>query len=63
MTPSLTPLPCCLFQWHIYRKWNERLFKEMTLAFQNGHMAVNPMTFWYKGELGFFDNYVIPLAK
>jgi hypothetical protein len=26
-------------------------------------MAVNPMTFWYKGELGFFDNYVIPLAK
>lgn len=20
-------------------------------------------TFWYKGELGFFDNYIIPLAK
>jgi hypothetical protein len=19
--------------------------------------------FWYKGELGFFDNYIIPLAK
>jgi hypothetical protein len=26
-------------------------------------MAVDPSSFWYKGELGFFDNYIIPLAK
>lgn len=26
-------------------------------------MGTDPSTFWYKGELGFFDNYIIPLAK
>jgi len=26
-------------------------------------MAKDPSEFWYKGEIGFFDNYVIPLAK
>lgn len=26
-------------------------------------MAKDPSEFWYKGELGFFDNYIIPLAK
>jgi hypothetical protein len=49
--------------WHIYQKWNERLFAEMTVAFQNGRMGKDPAEGWYKGELGFFDNYVIPLAK
>lgn len=49
--------------WHIYQKWNERLFAEMTYAFQTGRMENNPADGWYKGELGFFDNYVIPLAK
>ena len=23
----------------------------------------SPSTFWYQGEIGFFDNYIIPLAK
>lgn len=49
--------------WHIYRKWNRLLFQELTLAFRAGRMAVDPATFWYKGELGFFDNYIIPLTK
>jgi hypothetical protein len=49
--------------WHIYRKWNERLFGEMTVAYQTGRMEKNPADFWYQGELGFFDNYIIPLAK
>jgi hypothetical protein len=49
--------------WHIYSKWNQLLFKEMYLAFRAGRMGVDPSTFWYQGELGFFDNYVIPLAK
>ena len=26
-------------------------------------MGSDPSTFWYNGELGFFDNYIIPLAK
>jgi hypothetical protein len=49
--------------WHIYQKWNERLFAEMTEAFKKERMGNNPADGWYKGELGFFDNYIIPLAK
>ena len=26
-------------------------------------MGTDPTSFWYNGELGFFDNYIIPLAK
>jgi hypothetical protein len=49
--------------WHIYQKWNERLFAEMSVAHLSGRMGKNPAEGWYQGELGFFDNYVIPLAK
>lgn len=49
--------------WHIYRKWNRKLFEELYQAFHHGRMAKDPSEFWYKGELGFFDNYIIPLAK
>lgn len=49
--------------WHVYRKWNNKLFCEMFLAFRSGRMTADPSTFWYEGELGFFDHYIIPLAK
>ena len=49
--------------WHIYRKWNERLFLEMYKAYKEGRATVDPSTTWYKGEIGFFDYYIIPLAK
>jgi class 3 adenylate cyclase len=49
--------------WQIYQKWNERLFEEMYSAFECGRSDKNPSDGWYKGELWFFDNYVIPLAK
>jgi class 3 adenylate cyclase len=49
--------------WHIYQKWNERLFEEMYLAFKAGRSSKNPALNWYAGELGFFDHYIIPLAK
>ena len=49
--------------WHIFRKWNERLFSEMYVAYKNGRAEKNPAEFWYKGEIGFFDFYIIPLAK
>jgi len=49
--------------WHIYRKWNERLFQEMYSAYKSGRAETDPSTFWYKGEIGFFDYYIIPLAK
>jgi hypothetical protein len=49
--------------WHIYRKWNERLFLEMHSSYSIGRAARDPAEFWYQGELGFFDFYIIPLAK
>jgi class 3 adenylate cyclase len=49
--------------WHIYQKWNERLFEEMYVAFKAGRSSKNPALNWYEGELGFFDHYIIPLAK
>ena len=49
--------------WHVYRKWNERLFHEVYKAYLCGRIETDPTTNWYKGELGFFDFYIIPLAK
>lgn len=49
--------------WHVYQKWNERLFEEMYTAFRSGRLDKDPSENWYKGELGFFDGYIIPLAK
>jgi 3'5'-cyclic nucleotide phosphodiesterase len=49
--------------WVVYKKWNERLFNEMYTAFLDGHSEKDPSLSWYNGELGFFDYYIIPLAK
>ncbi|CAB9525464.1 Receptor-type guanylate cyclase gcy [Seminavis robusta] len=49
--------------WSIYQKWNEKLFREMYMAFDAGRAVSDPSKGWYKGELWFFDNYVIPLGK
>ena len=49
--------------WMVYRKWNERFFRECYHAYKEGRASVDPSINWYKGELGFFDFYVIPLAK
>eukprot|EP00977_Amphora_coffeiformis_P005788 scaffold1221_cov207-Amphora_coffeaeformis.AAC.47 len=49
--------------WHIYRKWNERFFHECYAAYKSGRAKSNPADSWYQGELGFFDFYIIPLAK
>eukprot|EP00980_Cylindrotheca_fusiformis_P021530 scaffold8370_cov105-Cylindrotheca_fusiformis.AAC.3 len=49
--------------WHIYRSWNEKFFMECYAAYQSGRADSDPSENWYKGEIGFFDFYVIPLAK
>jgi len=49
--------------WHIYRKWNERFFMECYKAYQDGRAEKDPSENWYQGEIGFFDFYIIPLAK
>ena len=49
--------------WVVFRKWNERLFQEMYQAYIDGRSERDPSEGWYQGELGFFDYYIIPLAK
>ena len=39
------------------------MFEEMFKAFKEGRSTANPALNWYKGEIWFFDNYIIPLAK
>ena len=49
--------------WRIYRSWNSKLFMETYAAYKAGRTDKNPADDWYEGELGFFDFYIIPLAK
>ena len=49
--------------WTVYQKWNKRLFCEMMSAYKAGRADKDPSEGWYGGELWFFDNYIIPLAK
>eukprot|EP00980_Cylindrotheca_fusiformis_P020671 scaffold7707_cov72-Cylindrotheca_fusiformis.AAC.1 len=49
--------------WHICKSWNEKFFVECYQAYQQGRADSDPSEDWYKGEVGFFDYYVIPLAK
>lgn len=50
-------------EWEIYRQWNEQLFQELYSAFMDGREEIDPSEGWYKGELLFFDNWVLPLAQ
>jgi hypothetical protein len=36
---------------------------ELYDAHKAGRMETHPAEFWAKGEIGFFDFYIIPLAK
>jgi hypothetical protein len=39
------------------------LFLELYKSNKEGRPATDPTEYWYKGDLGFFDFYIIPLAK
>jgi 3'5'-cyclic nucleotide phosphodiesterase len=49
--------------WTVYRRWNEKFYRECYKAYKQGRADNDPTDGWYKGELGFFDFYIIPLAK
>jgi hypothetical protein len=49
--------------WHVYLSWNEKFFDECYQGYLNGRLKSDPSVNWYKGEIGFFDFYIIPLAK
>ena len=46
-----------------YKRWNHRLYKEMYTAYKSGRAGTDPTDTWYKGEFGFFDFYILPLAR
>jgi hypothetical protein len=48
--------------WHVYRKWNERLFEETYVAYITGRGIQNPSEYWYYSEIDFFEHFIIPLA-
>ena len=39
------------------------MFRELYMAYKMGRSEKDPSEGWYKGELWFFDNYVLPLTK
>jgi class 3 adenylate cyclase len=45
-----------------FLKWNQRLFDETCTAYHAGRAEKDPTTWWYVGELAFFDKFVIPLT-
>lgn len=49
--------------WHVHRKCNQILFEELYVAYLNDRMEKNPTDFWYKGEFGIFDFYIIPSTQ
>jgi hypothetical protein len=49
--------------WDVYQEWNENLFMEMYEAYRQGRSDRNPADFWFEGEMGFFDFYIVPLSQ
>jgi hypothetical protein len=49
--------------WNVYQKWNRCLYQELSKAYQSNRARSDPSEFWYDGEIGFFDAYIIPLAQ
>ncbi len=48
--------------WPIFVKWNTKLYDELWAARLAGRGA-DVSKVWFKGQIGFFDNYIMPLAK
>lgn len=49
--------------WETFKKWNKRLYTELSKGLRDGRGSFDPRDNWYGGEIGFFDFYIIPLAK
>jgi hypothetical protein len=49
--------------WHVYRRCCEKFFHDCYQAYRDGRTESEPSVTWFEGEIGFFDYYIIPLAK
>ena len=41
----------------------QKFFMECYKAYKDGRAETDPSESWYKGEMGFFDFYIIPLTQ
>eukprot|EP00816_Leptocylindrus_hargravesii_P008151 CAMPEP_0196806582 /NCGR_PEP_ID=MMETSP1362-20130617/6478_1 /TAXON_ID=163516 /ORGANISM="Leptocylindrus danicus, Strain CCMP1856" /LENGTH=310 /DNA_ID=CAMNT_0042180117 /DNA_START=47 /DNA_END=979 /DNA_ORIENTATION=- len=48
--------------WENLLLWNHRLYDEMLFSFRDGK-GDDPAPNWFKGQICFFDGYIIPVAK
>jgi hypothetical protein len=52
-----------LGHWYTYQKWSQRQFEEAYKAYDHGRMRQDPCLYWYKSELMYLDEFVIPLCQ
>lgn len=48
--------------WEVFMKWNTKLYDELWAAKLKGR-GPDVSANWFKGQMGFFDHYILPLAK
>lgn len=48
--------------WQVFVKWNKKLYDELWAA-NIANRGFDPSKNWFKGQISFLDNYVIPLGK
>lgn len=51
----------CMQSWEVFLKWNTNLYHELNTAYKQGR-SFDPSKNWYEGQIGFFENYIIPLS-
>eukprot|EP00934_Nitzschia_sp_Nitz4_P008326 Nitzschia sp. Nitz4//scaffold37_size175936//127359//131135//NITZ4_002059-RA/size175936-augustus-gene-0.20-mRNA-1//-1//CDS//3329549827//8316//frame0 len=49
--------------WHIFQKWNSKLFDEHIHAFKQGLATTDPGITWYAKRLFQFESHIVPLAE
>lgn len=48
--------------WEVFMKWNTKLYDELWSAKLKGR-GPDVSANWFNGQMGFFDHYILPLAK
>ena len=49
--------------WFTYQKWSQRQFEEAYKSYDDARTETDPCLYWYKSELMYLDEFVIPLCK
>jgi len=49
--------------WENFVIWNANLYRELHEAYRNGRGESDPGPEWFRNQIGFYDFYVLPLAR